>query len=834
MTLQPNLSTRLSRAPAGLLAGLCLVLASGVNAAQERASSPRQRDTQTAEAGAASKTVVARLRVQLPSAQKFNLRGTFPIPAQSYPRADGLLPFAIRSSDGKTAPAQLEVVSWYPHANKDGADVVEILASVERPANLSPGQFATYDVVEHLHPWRGLRLTPAMVQLTGNKGMVVLKSRDVFGNPYVLDLLHTADGMRVLRDGRAAKQFRFYATMRPTGSNLGAPNGALTHFMGVHSYVTAWANEDVLSIDLRVSNGASGLAASPLNDPQAAMYFDSLDLQLPKGWIALQLFSDPYWGTPTTVGSTAVQPIVEPLAGGRPHVLPRQSQFHRRLVITPASNKARALELLNSAGLGFCIDGTNQLGERLYSWWNPETARYFPTNTRLPHCDWIPEGEKQGYLDSQLNTFTQLLANGGSQAQYPIQSGVLGWAHPWGVKYGGMTGGTEIFALDGILLADTGRLSGYKLAQITHRMYTDRQPVALFNVDGDPSTVEDWVKLNPIPHLPMAYFQVLQGKEEPAGWDAAPEFQENYVAANSLKPAYESDLIEHQPIDQQHYIRYTRTPKVLTWLGNDAIAKDDLELSAELMRLSYTVFPTSATGYVQPSSMLSQVQFVNGKPGIGFGFGRGPAWSLDTVNAAYATGRSDFRARALPWINGILNLVEKGQADCSGIIQRIQNNAILDGKYSARQAVEQTSIEIALLGMLESVYTGADPAREARARAVLEKSVNSLFTGPSWNPSAKAPYTSMAVDDLSTSGAPFCGTVPSDGVTAAVDKNHPFSSLELGLRLTGDSLYIARTADIMGASGTAPQQILTKFYPTYFSYLENRAPIIGALQLLAE
>ncbi len=815
-----------------ILAGLAGTVGAWPQADEARARALDSVDGETETAIAASTyPVVAKLAVDLPAQNRFTLRGTIPVPKNSFPRADGLLPFAVVGPDGQGYAAQIEIVSRYPKL-ADGADVVEILARVRKPLNQSTGR-AEYDVVRYLHPNRGLRVTETISALLNTPGSLRFESRDVFDNPYSLAFLDNADGEKQMRSGRAAATYRLYGTLRPTGPNIGPPAGALSHFMGVHAYVTAWAEEDVLSIDLRVSNGASGADPSPLNDPQADLYFKSLDLRVPAGWVVLQLFDDPHFGPTQNQGNSSVGSIVNALPGGKMHVLPQHHQFHRRLVVTPAWNVARAQSIVSSQGLAFCVDDYNAAGERLWSWWNPATARYFPTNTRLPKIDWIPSSTLNGFINNQLNEFTDIVANGLDPNAYPVYSGTLGWAHPFGTPYGGMTGATEIVPVDGIKTAFTGNANGYRLTQLVHRMYTDRQPMAFYNLDGNPSLVEDWVKNNPVPHLPMSYFQVLGGGGSVPGWSSAPSYQVDYVIAQGLDPDYQAELLNYDTIDQQHYIRYTRSPKVLTWLGNDPLAKDDIELSAESMRLRFCQYPVTSPTYISSASMLHQQNFVAANPGIGFAFGRGQAWSVDTVTTAYAIGTTTFRNRSRPWLDDVLDLLESGQSACSGIVQRISSNALLNGAYNVRQSYEETLTELAVLGLHEVVYADAYPAKAARADAILRKSLDGLLEGSSWNVQVAAPHYTMAVDDLTTIGPGFCGFLPPNG-TSAVDKTHSFASLEVAHRLTGDNSYVVKTAQMMGAANATPSAALAVFYQTYFTALEVRAPMIAALQLLLE
>ena len=672
---------------------------------------------------AAAQTTVARLQVLQPDHSPYTLRGTFPVPKGLFPRPDGLLPWAIQSTAGNTVPSQIEVVSRYANA-ADGADVVEIQARVNHPSGTSGGQKVTFNVVEFLHPPRRVRPPLSIATLHATPGQVVLGSADVFGHEYDLDLIHNTDGVKRMRQGRVSETYRFHGMMRPRSQNVGAPNGALKRFLGVHSYATVWDSEDVLSLDLRVHNGISGADKSdPLDNPQADIYFEALEVSVPAGWTVLQEFEDPCFGPEYVKNGSTARPIVEPLANGKMHVMPQQAQFHRRLAITQVGNEERARAILNGAGLGFCVDGYNGQGKRLWSWWNGSTARYYPTNIRLPHVDWIPDSNIGSYLNNNLNTIATHVKNGTSQNTYPLWSKALGWAHPWGVKYGGMTGGTEIYSVDGVLTADRASLTGYRYMKIRHRMYTERHPVALYNKNGNPSRIEDWVIQSSNSYIPMSFFlKLIPGTNDPFGFTSAPKYQVNFVQQNNLEPPYETDLREHLPIDQQHYIRYTNSPKVLVWLGNDPLAKDDLEMSAELMRLSYTLYPNNPSGSTVPSTMLQDRKHVDKWPGIGMPFGRGEGWSIDCATAAYAIGSDSFRARFRGWYHDILDLVEEGQADCTGHIQSLVSNALFSGQYRTRQAVEAAIIDIALLGMHEAVFEGLDTNRAQRTKQILENS----------------------------------------------------------------------------------------------------------------
>ena len=179
-------------------------------------------------------------------------------------------------------------------------------------------------------------------------------------------------------------------------------------------------------------------------------------------------------------------PIVMPLAGGQMHVMPAMSQFHRRLAVVKTGFEQRAWSHLTEEGLAFVRPGVSSTGMALYSWWNPVTARYFPQRQRLPSLDFMGldtlRAEDQGHLDARLAQVAT-----GSPGGWPAQSPGLGWAHPWGTSDGGMVSGEEIFLFEGVSTACASSTAGYRLHQLMHRMYTDRQCNVLFDKDGLPA-----------------------------------------------------------------------------------------------------------------------------------------------------------------------------------------------------------------------------------------------------------------------------------------------------------------------------------------------------------
>jgi hypothetical protein len=781
-------------------------------------------------AHAQNQTVVGAFELGAPQVTNFVLRGTLPVPPDTFPRADGKTPFGVLDYDGTLIPAQCEAVSYYPDQQGDGADVVEVLARVRLAPGTAPGTRVQYRVVDFVHGTSATQLTPNVQQLFATPNAVQIRSRDCFGNRYSADLLRGLDGKKSLRNGRYATQVRNYEMMRPIGGTQGPPNGPLPHLMGVHSYVTTWDGENMFSVDLRIHNGPSGLdKQNSIDDPQDNLYFDSIDIRVPTGWTVLYDWRDPFIGAPIPLGAFVDVPLLHANTDGTLHVIPPQSQFHRRLVIVRLGNEVRARSLLNEQWIGFCRRGQSPNSPLpLYSWWNRQTARYFPQRHRLPELDHIAADASRAMLANDLAKITGPLISGSYNAG-PIFSPVLGWAHPWGVQYGGMTSGTEIYLYDGVVTADCASAEGYRLAQLSLRLYTERHPVALYNKDGNFTQVNQWV-IHGAQHdyVPMQFFLVLlPSSNDPFGFDIAPLYQVNYVKSNNLDPHYESELAAYKPIDLQHGIRFTRNAKVLTWLGNDALAKDELRAQAEVVRLSYHEYYTSAAGGKIPTSLLQDQLDVASQPGWGFKFGRGEGWDIDTVNAAYSIAEPSWRALVRPWYDKVVNVVRDGQSTCTGTIMRVLSNKVLNGAYHGRKATEQAILENMLWGVLESVYRDVDPAREATLRDILKKSLYSLINFPSWHPN-HGPWEGLAVSPRNPDLPPYCNVIPPNGHSAQIDGYLCWSSFGYGYELTGDPVFLARAAEL--SSNTS--NLLNALKLKKWDNLENRVALFSVVLAL--
>jgi hypothetical protein len=408
---------------------------------------------------------------------------------------------------------------------------------------------------------------------------------------------------------------------------------------------------------------------------------------------------------------------------------------------------------------------------------------------------------------------------------------MLGWAHPYGVQYGGMTGGAEVHIFDGVKTAWARDLAGYQKFRMLHRMHSDRMPNALFNLDGSPTSAEDWV-LDGFDgqYVPFSHFITPSLDEEDAfGVYAADQTHVNYVGANNLKPSYEAQLLGYGAHDYQHFIRYTRSAKVLSWLANDSLAQDDLRMQAENFKLSYHPYNNGTYGYEQTTGMAYDLTHVEEHFASGFPIGRGEGWGLDCSSAAYAAADRTWRAERRPWFDTFAQMVFDGQGGCNGFLQANIAPKMLDGKYRARQAIEHVILDNGILGMLKTVYQDEDPAMEAMLEDVLHDSFYALISNMSWGPSETKPWQYTAIGPLDLSKPLWCSLsqMPGDGYTpGAYDNFQNWSDLAYAKELTGDAEFYDRAAMMMG--GTS--DLLGALEADGLNNVENRAALLALLQ----
>ncbi len=773
--------------------------------------------------------VVARLQLDAPETEHFVLRGTVPLTAGVYPRADGATPFRVRNADGLVSPAQLEIVSRFANP-EHGADVVEVLARVERPVGATSGQRLVYDVLFDPGTPSAFAPTQAFADLLAHG--VRLETRDVFGHRYRADLLRdlrddTSD-LRRLREGHAARQVRTHEILVAENPVAG-PTGTLPHHVGVHAYVTSWSEGDVVSLDLRIYNGGSGRnLADPLDDPNAKLYFDGFFLRIPAGWHALSAFQDPFRGLDVVSGNERIVSLVEPLDGDKLHMMPPQANLSRRLVLYRDGQLPAARTVVEEQSLAFCMDGTSPTGKRLASWWNPATARYLAPRQPMPSLAGLNLAELGTRLEDTFEYLRDTLAQGiANPWPLPILHGVMGWAHPYGHGIGYAHGGDEIEFFPGVDVAYMASQAGYRTFQMAHRMYNARHATTLYDADGEPTRLESWLRpggptgqWNPT----WVWIKPVLWLGDPFGFNAAPSFQVDAVVFQQRQPDYENALLAFQHIDDQHLVRYTRPPKVLAWLGNDALAKDDLLMQAELVRLTYSNYPNDTQGAGIAIGMYTVAQFVDLYPRRGARVHRGTGWEVDAVATAYALALPSWRAPLAAWCDGIVDLLERAQDACTGVLGSNPNGDQFGGQYRARQSISESILENGLWGMRLSVYADERPEMSARLGNILIRSSYAMVSSMFWNAQHGQPHFYTALGPHDATQPPFCNYVPPDG-QLSYENYQGWPTLAYGYRLTGNALFLNKALEMAGGNiGNVPN--------FGAGYLQNVSPALALFQNL--
>ncbi|HVS16948.1 MAG TPA: hypothetical protein VMT18_00005, partial [Planctomycetota bacterium] len=630
----------------------------------------------------------------------------------------------------------------------------------------------------------------------------------------------------VRTNGSQAVRLRTHGVLAPMGPVVGPPSGALPHLFGAHAYFTLWRDTPAFNLDLRIHNGMAGLdKGSPLDDALSTVYFTSLSLFVRNDWRAQFDVIDPAMGPTGTYNGYTVYQLIAPLQDGTVHYMPRQGEMHRRMALAPLGLDATARSLVEMQGLGFAARGQTPDQTELWSWWNDSTSGFGPQRHALPKLDYMPSGTLDGMLDGEYWDVRTALESG-QPGPFPILTPALGWAHPWGIAYGGATGGSEIYLYDGLRVAERASRRGVLTAQMCARMHADRTPLQLWKADGNPVEVKDVLKAGPgFMYVPMNYYVVLLNGPDPFGFDQAPTHQISAVQQAGKQPAYESQLAGYAPIDVQHYVRVTRSLKTLAWLTNDQLALDELHHAAAIAHLSLHEYPVNSSGLPAASGLLGKEQFVAAYPGRGFNFGRGEAWTIDVLVAWYALADDAWRSGMQRYFERVADVVAKGQVVCTGFIQASVTSGWLNGQYRTRANTEQVMVDNALWSLKERVFRGVDGGRLAQTEDVIKESAYSMIGPLSWSTQMNAPWWLLAVSGLDAPYPPFCSSVPQNGAGGGDDKYQSWCTFAYGYQLTGDVTFLQRAAAMAGGGN-----LLNNLQNSGVDNIQNKAALMATLQ----
>jgi hypothetical protein len=585
----------------------------------------------------------------------------------------------------------------------------------------------------------------------------------------------------------------------------------------------------------------------PLEEPLGIVYWRTLQLVLPAGWTAVAQVSDPFLGVPRPEGTkekrVVVVPLVLPFPDGRLHMMGPQAQFERRFVLMPTA--AAKTARVPGAGKGAAKGGAGRPladpsffdpglsfsanGKDLWSWFDPETARYFPQRDLLASFDLVKANGMTGRrlvrsrLARELADLREAVSAGIPKGYYVVSPN-LGWAHPWWVKEPGSQGGEGIATCEGYYAVAAAAREQVDSLSLLHRMNVCRQPQAAYDRFGDPVGYHAWLDADgKIPFdFRLSAGVVMPPFLLPCRRGPAASEQVRAVVEKGLRPPYdlgdpfEPDgtwpdradcLLAWSPHDDQHYIRYTKQPKALVWLTNDSMAKDDLLLAAELYHLARHESPHVAAHVDAPASPGPTLEvwekLARAHPHQGLPLGREDAWGIDAMCAAYSVADPDWRKRNEAWFGRMAQLMLDG-AMPSGIVQRTVDDQLFGHvRYAATQTFESLLLIHAMRCLNESVFRGVDDARRDALEKLAVKGVDYLFFGPPWmkvanswqpypaNPTLflQGPRQAIAVapnDDYKS--PPFCAEspdyLPPEALGLGVEWYHPWAALSYAQEIT--------------------------------------------------
>lgn len=801
----------------GVFVGLILSLSSGLHA------SPQAPPLQVGEQ-------VGLFEIEAPNTGSFILRGTLPVPKGLWVPSSRQSPLSIVDHTGASHQTQINVVTRYP-VIADGADVVELIARVPVPQDALPGDRLEFPIIYRPHMPDVFYGAPDIPNLPFTQGQIIVRAWDYFDNEYVADLGANIT-TRTLSYGALTHVLRTHATLLPVNPvATGAASDPLPHLMGIHAYFRIRAREPFVEMTLRVHNGHSGNDVLETSDDALSdLYFKRVEIEVPDPYTVVEDFVAPMSGIQA---NDNIYSVVKEATNYPVHYMPKQAQFIRRFAIARDNHVARANMYLRAHDIAFARHGTNvRTQERFYSWWNSDTSAYFTQDICLPKLQHeTPEQHRLNRTDAL--DFLEGHYTSGMGGTYPALSPRLGWAHPWGVKDGGLAGGTEIYQYDGLRTMVGASRNGILQLRLRVQMLTDRNPIALYNDGGKVSEVEDWLLVGPNGrYLNCWYFlrPILDGtQQDPFGFTTSPSHQRDAIEAANAQPPYYDELRRYQPTDFQHYTRYNAPAKALIWQTNDYVVKDQMRMQAEAFRLSYNEYDNTPSGLVIGTGLQYDERFVVIHPGKGMGFGRGEGWGLEAMTAVYAFAPRGWRNRMLPWFRQIVGAVEAGQSPCTGVIHSQVQSQGFNGQYRGKQHTEQVIVENAFIGMRETIFRDRDNGVVDRINEILLKSFRGGITAPAWSSTLHGPWGRLAVGPPNPSAPLFCQSLPADGQAPWRDNHQSWSSLAFGYQMTGLQVYLDR-AEEMAGSGPGPQNLLNNLLLANELNWENQATMISLLE----
>ncbi|MCI0586979.1 MAG: hypothetical protein L0323_09090 [Planctomycetes bacterium] len=719
------------------------------------------------------------------------VRGNLPLP----PTYSGSAPPLTLAYGRRPLPTQVTVLTTYPPTEAGGAlgrpEIVELAARVDLPPfpSLTLEVLATEGGGGEGRPATG----PEVARLLAAKDPLLVRGTDVFGNAYAAAIPLGEEPLEVFRRGPLLETRIYVATMRPAGPG-GEASPPLPALWRVRAYVTLFGEEDFVLVDFLFHNG-------PVReDVLGPFYFRDLEVSAPEGWrfdVWRKEFGSS--GPERVEGGRAHLPVVPPLPGGKMHFVPDQACFTVRTTLSAGGARERALRFLVERPVFVPVPGGT-----LWSWSNPQTARYDANKYPLPMVPEEMRAEVRARLTAEAEGLDAVAKEGWKGRGF--HRGRLGWAFPYDDPYGGVTGGGGLsYVYEHETVATGHRRSMDRILLLMDRVW-EREYHTLFFEDGRPFT--------------MARHPFFLGKRyEPPGKEPGPvadphpgrnhlwrgypapppgpPFDAHLAAVRErgLAPDYEPVLRGYDSFDTQHRARAFHMMPAFYLLG-DPIARDHI--------VSLAMVDNAIRWKGLPGVEALVAQF----PGKGIAGGRADGWMDHIRAAAFNLSRDpEVRGEIEAAVARYYAVLEKAQSPETGnFIRNSAYEKIFGGQADWDQAWESGCIMAdGAKCALEMFRGGPKDEVAARIARIFEKRAR-LAVGAGWNKDARAPFAAFRIGPPGKLDEIFVPPVGSGADTFYMGT--PFAWFH---ELTGDRVFLDRA---LQASGHAEDRV--KFVRTMY------------------
>lgn len=755
---------------------------------------------------------VAKLRTRTPTTSApFLARGVVPCPPE-WSELDGFRSDLYAELAGRPLHVQVQPCRW-DHRLRPAA--IEVSVLVDEPTPI-PGGVLELDLFRGAQPRNDQPPRPGMfARLFLHEDFSIhLGVLDATGKRWTFAAAFNPDdpGLRIRRHrfGPLITTLEFSGVLRATDAACPLPFKA--RGPNYTLWLTMIAGEDVVLATLSIDTGTpagSGTPALPTLD------VEGLEVQVAGGAELEHKFPEPE--ALPAVELDALRWAHPFLGADRRDVWRQRQERAWRFALFPSGSRSRARALLDN--LGFAVP---KVEAGLWSWGNPNLCGYLAQGARVPDLAHLHADQRIPGAASATATLVSrrrsgaVLWNGGGSPR-------MGLWHPWGVAYGGMTGGSEIDQLLGIELAagapDCDRLLEY---QLRAEALLARQPTALYGDDARPFALETVSNAaGALPWNAPMFNGLLPKGDGPLGFLAAEAGAQRAPGA----PSYEAELLKFAPMDEQHLVRFTGPWKVLAALDFDPLAIRLLSLQAELVR-----------GHLWEGSggvLRGMLASATSRPFNGGPLGRGEGWASDAVAQSWIYRLRPWRNRFQRWALDFLGVVGISRTPQGVWLRRSSGKIILPAPFNSQhgicQTIEHGIVGNGALGLWRAVGP-MDPDVHDKARAALIAAASSGLRYL-WRIGAPDSFSNAAVGPIAAGSDPYPDTVSPLGVGG--DSWQVQNLMGYGLDLVDEFGGPAEYAILRGLIRDWTQSAANPvawMHSKGWSNLPNRAALLAALQ----